>query len=596
MKRVLLCLLLCAAVFDGASLDGAAGAEVRKSFLIINSYHPGFEWSDGLVRGISGALKAALDRPAVHIEYMDTKRYYDGPEGFHTAALADSYRRKYRSARFDLIFVTDDAAYRFFLRWGAELFPGLPMVFCGVNDFKSADLNLSCTGVVELTEYAPSIDLGRALRPEAKRLGVVTDASFNGISNRKKFEDLAAAYAGVLEFVFFRRDSLDALLEDVRAFDAGGLIYFVDFYLDEGGRSYDYDLSVPAVVQAASCPVLYHADMYLPLGVLGGVMNRSEEHGALAAELALRILSGEDPGNIPPVNRSLARPLVRYPVLKRFGISPARVPAGTVVVDKPVGFIRRNLLVLSVSAAVVAVLLSIIAALLRAIGRRKAMEALLRASKESIRKTLGEREVLLQEIHHRVKNNLQIVSSLLRLQSSYSDDPRLESALNESIERLSAMAAVHELLYQSPNYSDIPFREYAASLADSVRSTFSLGDGGFQVELPREDLHIGLDVAVPLGLILNELFTNSVKYGWGDRPALRAAVDFRREGDGFLFSYRDDGPGYPVDFDLARDGGLGLTLIRALSDQLRGAAVFRPGPGAAFELRTGAAGKVLVQN
>lgn len=585
--RRILTVILLLAHFPASS--PAEDAFDRERFLILNSYHPGFEWSDGILRGILRVLSEEFGRPAVHIEYMDTKRYFDGIDGPYLDGLASQYAAKYASLRFDAVLCTDDAAFLFLLRWGRRLFPETPVVFTGVNNYTPGMLagRPEITGIVERTEYAPSIELGLELRPQARSLGVITDASLNGLANRAKFEDLAESFRGRLEFVFFRTDGLPELLEEVRNFDPGGLIYFSDFYLDGRGRSYEYDVSVPAVVRAAPCPVLYHADMYLPFGVLGGRMNRSEEYGELAARTAGRIVRGESPSDIPVMEDSIARPELSYPALRRFGIPESRIPRGTLVVDRPESFIRRNSRLLAVSGIITASLCGIIVSLLYAIRERKRAERDLHASREAILQSLREKEVLLQEVHHRVKNNLQIVTSLLRLQSSYSDSKDVETALNESTERLMAMSLVHEQLYLSKNFADIDFSEYAAGLVSSIRVAFGLSEEVFLWAVEAEGIRLGLDTAVPLGLILNELLTNSVKYALPSRSPLSVRSILERRGDSLQFRFEDDGPGLPAGLDPDKDGGLGLTLIRALSQQLRGSPRFRSGDGGlVFELET----------
>ncbi len=579
--------VLILAVFLAVAPTRAEETFERRRFLILNSYHPGFEWSDSILRGIRQVLYTEFDRPALHVEYMDTKRYFDGIDGPYMESLAALYAAKYARIKFDAILATDDAAFTFLLRRTEKLFPGTPVVFTGVNDF-SPDLlagRTGITGIVERTEYGPTIELGLALRPGARRLGIVTDASLNGLANRKKFERLAEEFRGRLDFVFFRTDGFAELLDEVRGFDPQGLLYFSDFYLDGRGRSYEYDVSVPAVLAAAPCPVLYHSDMYLPFGVLGGRMNRGQEYGERAARMAARIVRGEPASSIPVLEDSIARAEVSYPALRKFGIPESRVPPGTLVVDKPEGFLRRNARLLTVSGIITVSLCGVIVSLLYAIRERRRAERDLHASRETILQSLREKEVLLQEVHHRVKNNLQIVTSLLRLQSSYSGKPEVEEALTESTERLMAMALVHEQLYVSKNFADIDYADYAAGLVSSVRTTFGLSEEVFRCSIDTGGLRLGLDTAVPLGLILNELLTNSVKYALPARSPL-SVRSVLEGGDGtFRFRYQDDGPGLPADLNPEKNGGLGLTLITALSQQVRGTPRFPRGEGGmVFEL------------
>ena len=177
------------------------------------------------------------------------------------------------------------------------------------------------------------------------------------------------------------------------------------------------------------------------------------------------------------------------------------------------------------------------------------------------------------------------MTSLLRLQSSHSGKPEVEEALTESTERLMAMSLVHEQLYLSKNFADIEYPEYAAGLVSSIRATFGLSEEFFRCSVESGGLRLGLDTAVPLGLILNELLTNSVKYALPVRSPLSVRSLLEEKNGMLRFLYQDDGPGLPAGLDPEKDGGLGLTLITALSKQLRGTPKFpRDRAGMVFEM------------
>ena len=137
-------------------------------------------------------------------------------------------------------------------------------------------------------------------------------------------------------------------------------------------------------------------------------------------------------------------------------------------------------------------------------------------AEKKLKKSLEEKEILLKEIHHRIKNNMQIISSLLGLQSLYVKDKNSISILKESQERVKSMAIVHEKLYGSKDFTKINFKEYTKEIALHLLNSFDAHDINLKVE--GEDLFLGLDTAIPCGLIINELITNSTKYAF---PALK---------------------------------------------------------------------------
>ena len=131
-----------------------------------------------------------------------------------------------------------------------------------------------------------------------------------------------------------------------------------------------------------------------------------------------------------------------------------------------------------------------------------------------IKNSLNEKEVLLREINHRVKNNLQIIASLLHLQADSIDDKRIADILKESETRVKSMAIVHEKLYQSPNFNDINFKQYLEKLVYDILYTYGIKIGPIKVQMEIEDINLNIDTAIPLGLIINELITNTIKYAF----------------------------------------------------------------------------------
>ena len=185
--------------------------------------------------------------------------------------------------------------------------------------------------------------------------------------------------------------------------------------------------------------------------------------------------------------------------------------------------------------------------------------------------SLHEKEVLLKEIHHRVKNNLQVISSLLYLQSQKIQTGELRGMFLKSQNRVTSMALVHEKLYQSSDLSHIPFHEYALDLARSLFHSFGVTET--QVKLLVEAGNLALDIhnAIPCGLILNEIISNSLKYAFpnGQDGTIHISLDLGAD-DNFMLIVRDDGIGLPVDFEARSANSLGMRLIERLVDQIEG--------------------------
>ena len=197
-----------------------------------------------------------------------------------------------------------------------------------------------------------------------------------------------------------------------------------------------------------------------------------------------------------------------------------------------------------------------------------------------LRRSLAEKVTLVQEVHHRVKNNLQVLSSLASLQADSVDDPRVRSALDDTVHRIQSMALVHQQLYARDDLARVAFDDYARELCGALRASLA---PDATLTLDMEPVTLPVDRAVPAGLILNELVTNAFKYGRSADGRVRVRVEVHAADAGFVFAVHDEGPGLPKDG--ARPGSMGATLIAALSRQLRARRTEVPTNGSGTSLR-----------
>ncbi|HYF61326.1 MAG TPA: sensor histidine kinase, partial [Herpetosiphonaceae bacterium] len=195
------------------------------------------------------------------------------------------------------------------------------------------------------------------------------------------------------------------------------------------------------------------------------------------------------------------------------------------------------------------------------------------------------KEVLLKEVHHRVKNNLQVIISLLRLQALPLDDEVIKGQLRDTQNRVRSMALVHEQLYGASDLAHISLRSYVQQLAATVLRSYNVHGSQISLDLAVEaDLELTIDIAAPLGLILTEIISNSVKYAFAGRQRGTIAISAGRAAATLTVSVADDGPGLPEGFDPQAGTSLGLTMVHRLAVQLGGAITIGPPPGTRFEL------------
>lgn len=194
-----------------------------------------------------------------------------------------------------------------------------------------------------------------------------------------------------------------------------------------------------------------------------------------------------------------------------------------------------------------------------------------RKVEEKVSNSLKEKEVLLKEVHHRVKNNMAVISSLLALQSGYIDDKKYQDMFSESQSRIRSMALVHEKLYLSDDFAHIDVKDYVTSLAKDIRSSFHADDIDVKLNINIEEINLDIDNLVPCGLLMNEILTNSFKHAFDGHDNPEISITMKKVEDGNVsLSISDNGSGLPDGYDISKPTGLGHKLIKPLIKQIDG--------------------------
>jgi two-component sensor histidine kinase len=202
-------------------------------------------------------------------------------------------------------------------------------------------------------------------------------------------------------------------------------------------------------------------------------------------------------------------------------------------------------------------------------------------AEEQLQRSLAEKEVLLKEIHHRVKNNMQVIISLLNLQTDNIDDSTVRAMFEESRNRVSSMALIHEKLYRSEDLARIDFKEYLHGLVQGIADTYKRHDVHLSVEM--ESIALDVNVGIPCGLIVNELISNSLKHAFpkGRKGLIRVGINKNREGN-YVLTVEDNGIGFPAEKDFRKTSSLGLRLVNVLTGQICGTIALSRSEGTRF--------------
>ncbi|WP_052296782.1 sensor histidine kinase [Methanobacterium lacus] len=205
-------------------------------------------------------------------------------------------------------------------------------------------------------------------------------------------------------------------------------------------------------------------------------------------------------------------------------------------------------------------------------------------TEHQLQKSIKEKEMLLKEIHHRVKNNLMIISSLLSLQSRYIKDENSKTIFIESQNRARSMALIHERLYQSTDLKNIDFGDYIQTLAADLYDTYVVDKNLIKMNIETDELNLDIDTSIPLGLILNELVTNSLKHAFSQGDKGTIDIKFKKQTDKYCLEVKDNGKGFPNDIDYKNADSLGLSLITSLSEQIDADLEYIGSPGTSFKI------------
>ena len=208
--------------------------------------------------------------------------------------------------------------------------------------------------------------------------------------------------------------------------------------------------------------------------------------------------------------------------------------------------------------------------LIQQINERKLAEKAHKRAEEQIQRDLKEKEVLLKEIHHCVKNNLQIIHSLLALQSTNVKNKRVLEAFNECKGRIKSMALIHEKLYQSEDFARVDFTDYIQSLVINLFHTYNVHHDTIRVKTQLKNITLGIDKAIPCGMLINELVTNALRHAFPDGRKGTIRIGLYSSNDKHTLLIMDDGIGLPVNIYTRQSKSLGLQLVNSLVDQLGG--------------------------
>ncbi len=372
----LIAMMLCLAL--------PAKGEEKKNVLFLNSYENGYRWSDSVLDGVRSTLDKGPHSIDLRIEYMDSKRHYDA----HIESLLLAYyTHKYRNTRFRALIASDNTAFDFMLKYRHRLFPGVPLVFCGVNNFteESIENQPAVTGIAEPVEFAENLAIARRLHPHIKKMVVVGNASLTSRAIVRQLQTIIREKGIRFDITFLTVFSSDQLLERLKHRSDDTLIFFVPFYEKQERDVLSSHDIMARLARNTNLPIYSSWDFFLGSGMVGGKLTGGLEHGQRAAGMVLDLLNGKPIEKIPVITQMEGKYIFDYTALKRFRIKENALPRGSKIINAPHRFYELDKRLVWGLVLVFVLLSGSLFFLVLNVNKRKRMEVSLRRTEKKYR-------------------------------------------------------------------------------------------------------------------------------------------------------------------------------------------------------------------
>ncbi|BHH85652.1 ABC transporter substrate binding protein [Desulforhopalus sp. 52FAK] len=392
------------------SLCASAQATELKTVLLLHSYHAGYKWTDDITSSVQNELFGKnID---LRIEHLDTKRYFT-PE--YLNSQKDYLANKYDNTQFDVVLVSDNHALNFALDFRQDLFPNIPIVFCGINSFTPEMLKgqQNITGINEVAGVRKTFDLMMSIHPDTKRIIVVNDESVTGNILKEAFKtDTRGLYPDVKRFYTdnYSTEDLIALLQSLQSDD---LVLLGVFFHDINDRNFEYYESAKLISEHSPVPIYALYDFYLNHGIMAGHFINGALQGQIAAKLVFDILDGKSANELPVIMKSPNQYFADYSIMEKFGISDQSFPQETIFINRSPDFYQQHKLAVWMTIGVM-ISLGLLTLLLSInIVKKKKAEEGLRALTTDLSDRVEERTHELFLANEEMKRNQQQMQHLL---------------------------------------------------------------------------------------------------------------------------------------------------------------------------------------
>jgi PAS domain S-box-containing protein len=366
--------------------SAAGHSAEKKQILILNSYHKGYPWTDGLVKGIEETLTQRIENCEILIEYMDTKRINTDE---YKEAFFRLMKMKYTKINLDIIIVSDDNAFLFAVKYHRSLFGNTPIVFMGVNNFSPSMIDgheEQITGIVQDADIPATLHTALKLHPNTTQVAVLCDGTTTGQAYiRQAFA--AESQFETLKFIYLDGTELTTseMLERLSSLPNNSIALLCIWLKDKNGVFVPWERGYPDISKNSPVPLYGILDSMLQYGILGGKVQSGKHHGAEAAKIALKLLEGKKVTDIPVRLESPNTYMFDYSQLQRWNLSKTVLPRGSIILNQPQSVFYQYKNIVWGTIGTFAFLIVVIMVLGSNIIRRKSAEENLRESEQKYR-------------------------------------------------------------------------------------------------------------------------------------------------------------------------------------------------------------------
>jgi len=588
-----------------SGIPASAQTPVRR-VLVLYTYSRHLPWEEGIVAGLHEILGTydPSGRLALYEENLDSDLANIAPSmEIQAAYLSD----KYRNIALDAVITESQSAASLLLSF-PELFPGTPRYL-----FNYAPSSKLGAGTGSERRFSTVSDLESALRailllrPGVRRIIVVADRSVIGLARSEQIRGMASTFKDT-PLEVWDEYTLPELLERVRSLPLDAAILYLPVQRDREGAPLAAAAVAANLSRIAPVPVFSHFDTLIGTGIVGGYSISAVQIGRMIGRVAV---SGEQ--GVPASQSDYAAATMGYwfdsRALERWNIQDSLLPQGSVLLFSEKSFLEQNWAIALAALLLFAVESSLVISLYHSSSQRKKALATLAAERASLdekilsrtselaeanarlvmevaersvaearEKAIAEEKVtLLKELQHRVKNNMAIIASLVGIEAGKAESSEARGALTALETRISALTSLYDVLYETGGIGYIDLVDYIGRVVDTAGESLGAASRGITLVLDVYPVAMDIKRAVPIGLIVNELVTDSIKYAFPHAGSGTVTISLATDTGRLTLGVMDDGIGLPAGFDPARTHGFGMKLVKLLSDQLGG--TFRAGRG-----------------